>query len=361
MFDARLENIGLLSVDGKNNLVLLKPNSIGQKYIFDNRLNNNRSLNAPIYIDLYPSFICNYNCNFCYNKYLNNCSEKIMSKKVVNKIIEYCANKKILGLNIVGGEPYHPQNIDITKYIVKKASTIGLKANITTNLSYVNKSIVTFCKKYDVKFNASFISTDKNIGEKVSGSKKYLAQEIIDKYIDKNIAYGLSTPILKINAKDIFQTANYLNTLTGCAWVLRYVTVPKTYNLNLSLTEFYKISKKVIAKTNKKVYFDAPFSYKYFNIAPPQNKLDFLYCGCKAGFLKVEFMPNGDVYPCIMLKKVGKIGNILINDDFILQDHRKVNCKNINCKYNVFCTGCPGYAFLNKINCDNRCGDFCGN
>jgi len=90
--------------------------------------------------------------------------------------------------------------------------------------------------------------------------------------------------------------------------------------------------------------FDALFSYKYMHVALSKNKIDFLYVGCKAGLLKIEVFPNGDVYPCVLLKLLGKIGIIKKSMEYNYINYRAVICKNKKCKFCTFCTDCPGYA-----------------
>lgn len=350
----RSENIGLLSMDSNNNPVLLNPKKVSRQPIVDNRESNQYPINEPLYIDLYPSFICNQNCVFCYNVFLKNNDKTVMTKEIADKVIDFCQRKGVFWINIVGGEPYHPKNVEITKYIVEKAFEKGIKSDITTNLSFVNNEIVSFCKAHDVRFNVSLLAKDEEIGKKMAGAAKYDAISKIDKHVNGKISFGISTPILKINKKDIFNLCDYVSGLENCAWVLRYPTVPDEYGINLSIDEFYSISKELIEKCNKKVYFDAPFCYKYMDSKLPQNELDYLYGGCKAGLIKREILPNGDVVSCILLKEK-VLGNIEKDNDFEAVSYRNPSCKNFSCQFNNFCTGCPGYLKLNNKKGDDRC------
>jgi len=359
----RLDNIGLLSTDKNDNLVLVDKYQ-KQENIIDIRSNFKLPISAPIYIDIYPSFVCNFRCIFCYNSFLGNWSnKKMMSKKTANNIIKYCKKQGVFWINIVGGEPYHPKNRNIIKYVVKEAHKNNIKTDIVTNIHYVNKDIVDFCKKYNVRFNTSLLAFNKKTGTKITGIKNYNAISKINKHLNKKISFGISTPIIKQNIDEIFQICDYINSLSNCAWVLRYPTIPDTNSINLPIDEFFKISKEIIKRCNKKVYFDAPFVYRRLNSNPPKNKLDKLYCGCKADFLKFEIMPNGDVVSCILLKnKYGILGNIN-KDKNIPTTYKfrnmkiKNKCVNNNCIYKSFCTGCPGYAILNGKSFDDRCND----
>lgn len=359
----RLDNIGLLSTDGNDNLILLD-DSQNYKDMVDIRSNSELPISAPIYIDIYPSFVCNFKCIFCYNSFMGNWSNKeMMSKKTVDNIIKYCKKHGVFWINIVGGEPYHPKNWAIIKYIVKEAHKNNIKTDIVTNIYYVNKKIVDFCNKYNVRFNTSLLAFNKKTGTKITGIKNYNAISKINKYLNKEISFGISTPIIKQNKKEIFKICDYINSLSNCAWVLRYPTIPDQNDINLPIAEFYKISKELIKRCNKKVYFDAPFVYKRLNSGPPKNKLDKLYCGCKADFLKFEILPNGDVVSCILLKKkYGILGNINTKQDItttIQFRNMKIKrkCTKNKCVYNSFCTGCPGYAILNNKSFDDRCKD----
>ncbi|MDD2260025.1 MAG: radical SAM protein [Acholeplasmataceae bacterium] len=355
----RLDNIGLLSTDNNWNLVLIEDSKKINKV--DNRNNSILPISKPIYFDIHPSFNCNFRCIFCYNTFLGNWSNKtIMSKKTIKNIISYCDKNGVFWLNVLGGEPWHPKNIENTRFIIKEAYKHNIRVDVTTNGYYINKKTVDFCKKYDVRFNISLLALNKCTGSEITGIKNYNLICKIDKYLNNKINFGISTPIIKQNKNEIFELCNYINKLSNYSWVLRYPTLPDNNNINLSKSEFFTIAKKIIKKSNKNVYFDAPFAYKKFNIKPPKNKLDFLYCGCKAGYLKLEVLPNGDIVRCGLLRKTdGVIGNINYDWDNIKLSlkhrNKKINCNNKNCDYKSFCTGCPGYAILNNKLFDDRC------
>lgn len=358
----RLENFGLLSLDNNNNLVLLDKKILSKINYIDNTSNSKKKIGAPLYLDVYPSFLCNFNCLFCYNQFFDN-TYKIMSKRTVDSIIKYSISKGIYQINILGGEPFHPKNINIVKYIIKEAYKNNIQVDISTNMYYINSKIVSFCRKYKVIFNISLLGLNNDTSKyNANINFSYDVTDKIDKYLNGKIKFGISTPILKNNLGDIFNVCDYINNLKDCVWVLRYVTSKDNFEQNIKLRDFFNVSKKLIERSNKKIYFDAPFSYKYLNVSPPKNILDNLQVGCKAGYNKLEIFPNGDIYTCVLLKNYSKpIGNINYKFNFTKVKHYKDSklyqiCNNLKCKYNSFCTGCPGYALLNNKLYDDRCG-----
>ncbi len=169
---ARLENIGILvnddSVLGGYFLAKDIPDNCR---IIDNRYNNKKRLNAPIYLEVYPSFLCNFRCSFCYLKLLgiNLADSKQMSDETINATVKMCDERGINTMNILGGEPLHPLNWPTTRKLIERAHEKGIRADITTNGFFLTEEIVDFLKKNQTKLNLSLQSLQPENSKKILG------------------------------------------------------------------------------------------------------------------------------------------------------------------------------------------------
>lgn len=65
---------------------------------------------------------CEHYCKGCFNEELWSFdSGKLFTLDVMNTLMEYLSDENVIGMNILGGEPMHPKNIDIITGIVKGA------------------------------------------------------------------------------------------------------------------------------------------------------------------------------------------------------------------------------------------------
>ncbi|MGC8495758.1 MAG: radical SAM protein [Candidatus Micrarchaeia archaeon] len=363
---ARLENIGILvnedSVLGGYFLAKDIPDNCR---IIDNRYNNKKRLNAPIYLEVYPSFLCNFRCSFCYLKLLgiNLADSKQMSDETINATVKMCDERGINTMNILGGEPLHPLNWPTTRKLIERAHEKGIRADITTNGFFLTEEIVDFLKKNQTKLNLSLQSLQPENSKKILGlDPSQQLKNIILNIVDGKIRYGLSTAILKTNINEIEQLIDFVNNLSTCgAWVWRYVTVFGDFDKSTlySMKEFFDIYNKYKNKIKKNVYFDAPFSYKYLNIKPMETDFDAILSPCcNPGESKAEVLPDGTVYSCILFYgDEGQImGNVNQEVNFTkTYGYKREYCSNSSCAYSTYCTGCPAYANRTGVKFDDRC------
>lgn len=352
----RIERIGCLGIGEGYYPFLYSGRPNGAK-IIDNRCD--KPIGAPLFLDVYPSMECNFNCKFCYNKLFGIASKSSsMSKKTINEIIKLCSKSGIPKINILGGEPLHPNIRRQVYYLAEKCREKEIKTDITTNGSFLGKKIVNFCNKNKVDLNVSFHAVNEVTASKIAGVKKYDIKKNILEYLDGKTEYGISVAVLKDNYKEFDEIFDFINGLQCRNMVLRYPTMRQEESVPLN--EFFALYEKYRKKCNKKIILDAPFAYRFLNAKPPENKLDFLYAGCKAGLLKAEILPDGDVFSCILFanRKDQRIGNVNESVDFKKEYINKLELKfsNSSCVYSSFCTGCPAYAELQGLAFDNRCG-----
>lgn len=358
----RHENIGLC---GYNDGVLCLLSGVPKGFrVVDNR-GTNKALGAPVYIEFYPSFLCNFSCKYCFvDDKAVGIQPIIVSKKTIDSLIKYSYDKGIYTIYVFGGEPLLPSVIEKVFYLIEKSYLHGININLTTNGYFINSKVISFLKRFNVILNISLQGSNSEITKQVSKNQNaYIVHEKIISFVENKIDYGVSTNIIKSNLSEFDNLINFINSLKTCgAWVWRLPTIAGNFlhhrYESITSKDFFALYERKKEKIKKRIYFDTPFSYSYFNVEPPKNDLDKLYAGCNAGLRKITVLPNGDIWPCILLlgHDYYQMGNINydINWDVTISN-KVINCSNKSCKFIDICTGCPGYTWQNKVDYDTRC------
>ena len=363
---ARLENIGIL-VEDKSVLggYYLAKNVPVSYRIVDNRVKNKKRLNAPIYLDVYPSLLCNFRCSFCYIKLLGMdlADPAQMLDKTISDTVKMCVNYGISVINILGGEPLHPINRKTTFRLIEEAYKNGIDTDITTNGYFLDSDVVKFLNEHSTKLNISLQSLHSETSMKIIGVDPSMRlRNSIFNIVDGKISYNLTTAIMKTNYEELDELVDFVNCLKTCdSWIWRCVTVFGDFNKSTiySVGEFFDVYKRYKDRIAKNVYFDAPFTYKYLGVKPLETALDsVLTACCNPGESKAEVMPNGTVYSCILFHsdKNQIIGSVSSGVDFTKEyGYKSQKCSISKCNYIKNCTGCRAYAILNNKSVDDRC------
>lgn len=103
-------------------------------------------------LSIQPTFLCNFNCNYCYLGNLRN-YENILNLRVLEQRIEEILNKyQIRNINLYGGEIslLKPSYLE---ELVAICFRIGIKPTVITNLS--NDWIIDFCEERSLPLSIS--------------------------------------------------------------------------------------------------------------------------------------------------------------------------------------------------------------
>ena len=325
--------------------------------------NNTKSafcLGAPFTITINITNKCNFSCKFCYFEK----GSKTLTYNQIDLLIDYIKKNYIYEVDILGGEPLLPAVKKKTKYLINYLLKIPSlkKIYISTNGYFLDKSYYSYLNNDKIELSIS-LEGPKKIHDFLTGHKAYdkVIKNVTE--LDKNteIKYTITTVI---NKKNYLELKNfYLIVLSHLSnlkcWLWHYPTITKyngkfdakTIDLKLFF-DLVKIYKKALPIL---IMIDAPYNYFFSNSKIPTTKLEKVLCICKAKYKKIEIMPDGSVFPCVLLRQEKfKLGNLetgfKYNPDKINLAH---NCNNKNCKYQVICYGCLGYKIFNG--CDDRC------
>lgn len=103
-------------------------------------------------LSIQPTFLCNFNCNYCYLGNLRNYAD-ILDLRVLEQRIEEILNKyQIRNINLYGGEIslLKPSYLE---ELVAICTRIGIKPTVITNLS--NDWIIGFCEERSLPLSIS--------------------------------------------------------------------------------------------------------------------------------------------------------------------------------------------------------------
>lgn len=124
---------------------------------------------------------CTFNCKNCFNPETHDFNGgKELTEDVINYIIDLANIDYIKGLSILGGEPLHPKNIDVSTRLAKKFKETYPKKTIWvwTGFNYENnlqdKEILNYI---DFLVDGQFVEEKKNPKLKYAGSSN---QRVID-------------------------------------------------------------------------------------------------------------------------------------------------------------------------------------
>jgi len=113
-----------------------------------------------------PTYNCNFRCPYCYEKHRLSAGEdwlkKAMSREMVDAVFEAVDKEKARGVRIdriglYGGEPLLKENIELIRYISKKAAVAAMELTVTTN-GYDLDIFIDILTKY--KYNKLQITLD---------------------------------------------------------------------------------------------------------------------------------------------------------------------------------------------------------
>lgn len=132
---------------------------------------------------------CSFHCKNCFNKETWDFDKgEEFTDEVIENIIELCKPSFIKGLSILGGEPWHPNNIDGTTKLVKRFKEVFPDKTIWSWSGYTFEEYLSkqeAVKYVDVVVDGMFVDELKNPTLKFKGSSN---QRVIDvaKSLEKN-------------------------------------------------------------------------------------------------------------------------------------------------------------------------------
>ena len=124
---------------------------------------------------------CAFHCENCFNKETWDFDKgEEFTDEVIDNVIELCKPSFIKGLSILGGEPWHPKNVDGTTKLVKRFKEVFPDKTIWSWSGYTFEDYLSKqegIKYVDVIVDGRFVDSLKNPTLKFKGSSN---QRVID-------------------------------------------------------------------------------------------------------------------------------------------------------------------------------------
>lgn len=246
------------------------------------------SSRTPLTAVLELTYKCNYKCKYCYIDQVNVSTMKFEDiETTLNKLKEF----GVTNLIITGGEPFlHKRIIDI----VGLADKLGFTFTVQTNGSFINEEIAKELAKYDNYVIAmTFHSAFKHEFEKFtlidnSYEKTLESAKILEKY---GIKYLFKYPVTIENVDNMKDSIKFLE------------------DNKIPFEVFYEMLPNIDGDRDNSLFRigNEAVEWLYDN---GYCKFGKSYCSaCKT---KLWVSPEGEVYPCELVRK--SMGNILEED-----------------------------------------------
>lgn len=293
-------------------------------------------LKAPKYIQFFPSFRCNQDCTFCFNRDVSPVAE--MTSDRIPDFLTILSNAGIHELDILGGEPtLYPNLFDI----------------------------IDIAKQGDIKV---FLSTN--------GSNTVMLEELSKRYADKErFRLGISINNDEISPELYNFILKYKPVLKGVVSTERVIPEAAASILQNHDMKYYLLFMDTISMPDLATCLSFPEYLRVLqNLKKRFKNIEGVYCSgfinsdtdspvlqrirCPAGTTKLSVMPDGSVYPCYLFFRHQdyKLGNIF-QDNFskiwgspVLEFFRRFEgnkCPLKKCELFERCHGgCPAISLL---------------
>lgn len=346
---------------------------------------------APLYIELFPTLVCNLNCKFCYIHATRRLEKNGFTDfNIFRKLVNEMSNLKVFELDILGGEPF------LVPWItegIELAITHGIVPNVSTNGTLITKEIakkLSHMGLIDIQISLEASRPeihDMLVG--VSGAWKK-AIESTKLLLEHGIDVQFNTIVTNYNFEDLPGLILFSEKL-GVGMVslayMQHFGNAERYLQAISIRDFWKIIADIDemynrSEHNMKLIVQTPFEFLRTKAELPKTPYMKIRCLCKAGTSKLSIMPDGSIFPCELFGVsnnnqdylLGNIKDISIEEAWnadVLQrfwGNLNMNLPKLctNCQYSDFCKGgCAAYRLKNYHEKytrmpDPRCPLVCG-
>lgn len=360
----------------------------------DKRINKLERETVPNYL-IIPTFACNLNCIYCYEKtYQINHTNYENEKLIVNKQFEFISNHlkkfknqttkefsaKDISITLMGGEPLLASKKPIIEYIIEKINENNYSYNIITNgveldyyIDYLKKYTVDYIqitldgppeihdkRRYDYNGNGSFDKILLNIKKALDSNINVVIRCNVDKENVELLPELAKLLINKFGSHEFLHSYIFLMKDGGCAGESNVI------NEGVGIDKIFNLEKKhPEMKIFKKKFHGAQFVNKIFNNEPYFPSLR--HCAAATNQYILDY--KGYVYKCWHgigneNYSVGRyIPEVKLNQKIIkLWENREARqipkCK--ICKYRYICgTGCPSSGHKDNSSATNILIPYC--
>lgn len=283
---------------------------------------------TPLTGKLELTYACNYKCRYCY---VDNLKSEFMKLEDVKHILNELKDIGVKYLFITGGEPFlHKDIIEIIKY----SEELNFIITIQTNGSMITQSIMNELKSIDkLKIVMSYHSCNESKFDsftQVDGSFKKVIN-LSKEFKKNNIDYFFKYTVTSDSERELKANIKFLEE-RKIPFKIHTLILPNIEDVKNNGD--YNISEESIRFLHENGY------------------MKFNKSSCSAAMNKIWISPNGDVYPCELVRE--PIGNIFkenIKEIWYGDKSKKVlkselfitDNKCIDCELSEYCNKCLAY------------------
>lgn len=255
------------------------------------------------------TYMCNFNCPYCYENAPSTMNTKIISKDMVDKVFELNGGD-LKQISFYGGEPFLPETLEIVKYILSRAPNAEYSA--VTNGYYLSDYARVISNYH---FTNIMVTLD---GPEELHNKTRTLKTGIGTY--SKIMSGISDCLnLSIPIKIRMNISP--NNIDACeqlreALINRFRNYYDIGTLMFELQPIFQLNKSIRDDINMRLLFDektpAGLPYKKnmmsLTLSPllsafinnSKKRYNPRYCNCDAEGKRYFYDPEGNIYSCIL-------------------------------------------------------------
>lgn len=315
---------------------------------------NLRIPSAPIHVEWELTFQCNQKCLFCFND--ENTSEELDCDGA-KRIVDELESNHVFNVVLSGGEPFLYSEID---FLLHYLSQKNLRVNILSNGTVIPRPIMQFISYHKTRFIIQLSieglhkTHDVIVGVKGAFNKLMEKIDMLKKFKIKFIPV---TTLTSINYRIIPSMFDFFLENSMKTW--RILTLipfgaALNHNLNLSLAEYRWVYSRLHEKLSEfpeiTMEIRCPSGLPLIEYFPSRGDDRAQWIGCSGGISYIQITPNGDVYPCCLLRdeeffagnltkqSLGEIWNSPAMS-FLRENYYNIMGKCTQCHYAHVCRG----------------------
>jgi radical SAM protein with 4Fe4S-binding SPASM domain len=323
-------------------------------------LNKVRERNIPLYALIELTHRCNLRCCHCYLP--SNESLDELSTDQFKEILDQMADAGTLFITFSGGEVFLRDDFfEIATYARKKNFAIS----ILTNGTLIDEGVADRIRSlYPLSVEISIYGANSNLHDGITGVKGSFDKSInaIRLLKERDMRIKIKTPLMKQNFdryKKIISLADKLK--------VRYefdpAICPKLDGSHMPLE--YRLGEHELLKIFSEPLLNPEIIEINEEKFHPRDQSEFLMCG--AGKTTCVISPDGDIYPCIVLRiPLGNLREQTFSEIWLSSENRKIRGINFqdlrvctHCDLLAYCNRCPGIALLEDGDIFGPAGFFC--
>lgn len=276
-------------------------------------------LATPCQIDMEITTACNHSCRYCYNfwRHEDNCQTVIMSKEILDRIIDDIIANKVFNVVLTGGEPF--TNFEVLVHGVRRLTQAGILVSCNTNLTLATPEKLRILKEAGLPHILTSLSSyDPETNDLIfnrKGSFQKIVKAIISA-IQVGIKISVNSVVSQHNLSHIYKTGILVHALGASNLFLTRV-VPSSSCPSDVAAEFTCTPEQYIpvlddairVKKETGINIGSLIQYPVCFLKDVKKYADFVGRGCSAGKKMICINATGETHACFHEQK--SYGNVL--------------------------------------------------